>query len=144
MVIIEKIYIKCDYNIFNNLLKNYGFSSTLLTLKLLSFPIYYFFLFLYFFASLWFFFDYRKQSQFCFWQNVHLISIYFFSLFILIMFNINNARVFYLDDSFFSSLFNNDFFSNKFINLLSIFGLIFLIILYNYFSQKLLVTSLNI
>jgi len=70
-----------------------------------------------------------------------LSVIYAFALYILLYNNLNNYRQLNLDDSFFSSVFVFDTYSQKFVNLLFIFGLVFLLVLFAYINNKHLVTT---
>jgi NADH-quinone oxidoreductase subunit N len=83
----------------------------------------------------------KNKISLAFGKTYALILIYIFILFIIITINLNDIRLFNVDDSFMSSIFVYDFFSRKFLNLLMIFALIFILTLYSYIQARYLMVK---
>jgi NADH-quinone oxidoreductase subunit N len=77
-----------------------------------------------------------KQNIFSFGKSYTLITIYIIIIYFILNLNLNNFRLFNLDNSFFSSVFIYDFYSTRFLNLLIISSLIYLLIVYSYINNK--------
>jgi len=119
-----------------------SYIDTLITVKLISISDLLFFIFsILFMISTGSYLTIKNHINFAFAKLFTLISIYVFILFIVINTNLKDSRLLNLDDSFFSSVFVYDFFSSKMVNLLLIFSIVFLVILYTYLDKRYLITS---
>jgi NADH-quinone oxidoreductase subunit N len=120
----------------------FTFIDTLLTVKLIAISDLLFLIFssilLSFLGS---FLTINKNINFAFARVYSVGIIYSLLLFIFLVLNLSDIRLLHLDNSFISANFNYDYLVSKFINLLSIFALIFYFVLYSYISKKYIRTT---
>lgn len=83
----------------------------------------------------------RKGINFAFSKVYTVAIIYSYILFLILTTNLRNIGYQRYDDSFLISVFNQDFLTSKFLNILYIFIIIFFIIVYAYISNRSLRTT---